>query len=39
MQIFLFFWLSVVPAAAILWFARGFITRRRRPSFPKHISG
>jgi hypothetical protein len=25
MQVFIFFWLSVVPAAAILWFARGFI--------------
>jgi non-ribosomal peptide synthetase-like protein len=25
MQIFIFFWLSVVPTAAILWFAGGFI--------------
>ncbi len=25
MQVFIFFWLSVVPTAAIFWFARGFI--------------
>ena len=25
MQVFIFFWLSVVPTAAILWFARGLI--------------
>jgi hypothetical protein len=25
MQVFVFFWLSVVPAAAIVWFTRGFL--------------
>jgi non-ribosomal peptide synthetase-like protein len=28
MQVFISFWLSMVPAAAILWFARGFILAR-----------
>lgn len=34
MQIFIFFWLSVVPTAAILWFARGLI-----PAGETEVSG
>ena len=38
MQIFLSFWLNVVPTAAIFWFARGLYLPEKL-SFPTHISG
>ena len=39
MQVFIFFWLSVVPTAAILWFARSFISRWRRRAFRRIFQG
>ena len=39
MQVFIFFWLSVVPAAAILWFARGFIPAGEADAFRSLFQG
>lgn len=35
-QVFISFWLSVVPTAAILWFARGFILAEETEIFAAH---
>ena len=38
MQIVIFLCLSVVPTAAVSWFARALILQPEKPSFPTHIS-